>query len=131
MSQRTWLSGAVAVAMIAGCGGDHSPSNAHTIDAGSGADGRATQMNPDATVATDAPDMAQPTWTSRTTGALHVARMRHVAVKTSNGHVIVIGGELADQTELDSIEDFDPAAEQWTEVAHLPAPRSNLAAVLL
>ncbi len=66
------------------------------------------------------------------TGSLNVARSNPVALRVPSGRVLVIGGEtISDRTALDSIEEYDPEAGTFTEVATLAIPRVNHTATLM
>lgn len=56
---------------------------------------------------------------------------QEVAVATVNGKVYLIGGIAADQSILDSVEEYDPATNSWRFVPPLPRPRHHAAAAVV
>lgn len=65
------------------------------------------------------------------TGALQVARRNHTATLLQDGRVLVVGGELEDNSMIDAVEIFDPTTATWSVLGPLPASRSNHTATLL
>ena len=73
-------------------------------------------------------DPAKGTWTP--TGSMHDARSYPVAVRLTNGKVLVAGGN--DQnSNLDSAELFDPATGVWTVTGSLTVTRQQAFAAVL
>lgn len=67
------------------------------------------------------------TWLTR--APLHEAR-QEVAVAAAGGRVYVFGG-IAGNTVIDSVEEYDPAADRWRFVAPLPEPLHHSAAAVV
>jgi hypothetical protein len=64
---------------------------------------------------------------------MHEARADHQAVRTDDGRVVVIGGELVDaeRTMIATVEVYDPKADSWTSLEDLPEARAMHTATLL
>ncbi len=57
--------------------------------------------------------------------------VRYAAVAALPGKIYVFGGELADGSDTDAIQEYDVATEHAVIAGHLPAPVSHAAAVTL
>jgi hypothetical protein len=65
----------------------------------------------------------------RPTGDLRFGRAEHAGILLDDGRPLVAGGYLESNSQLDSIEVFDPSMEQWWLVdVPLPSVRSGLSA---
>lgn len=62
--------------------------------------------------------------------SLNTGRRNH-ATTTLNGLVYAIGGESNTNTYEDTVEQYDPATDTWTQVASLNTPRRFLAAAVV
>lgn len=68
-----------------------------------------------------------PRWELRT--PLPTARSRFALVTQDQGKLYAIGGEGVDAMPLASVDSYDLNVNEWTSLASLPTPLSNLAAV--
>ncbi|XYD01049.1 kelch repeat-containing protein [Pseudomonas sp. NMS19W] len=65
---------------------------------------------------------------------LKIPRFAHTATLLASGEVLVVGGNNLQPSGgdvLDSVERFDPATGQWTDMPSLPVARMNHTATLL
>jgi hypothetical protein len=57
--------------------------------------------------------------------------VRYTALATARGRIYAFGGELADGTDTDRIQQYDPATHRASVIGHLAQPVSHASAIVL